>query len=72
MEGLMKFTQNFGQDNQFSGLDLHSELSRILLNRRVMYVTTAFVGKTSMAAVLTRGRKDSLVAMLKVQFRRLL
>jgi hypothetical protein len=40
----------------------------VLLSRSVMYVTTAYVGKTSMTAVLIRGRKDSVVAIFKVQY----
>ena len=36
-----------------------------------MYVTTAFVGKTSMTNIVLGGRKDSVVAVLKVQFQRL-
>jgi len=35
-------------------------------------VTTAFIGKSNMTAILIGGRKDSLVAMLKIPFQRLL
>lgn len=71
MEGLRKSTQNIGEDSWFSGLDLYPELARVLLSKSVMYVTASFVGKTSLTAILIGGRKDSLVAMLKVPFQHL-
>jgi hypothetical protein len=37
-----------------------------------MYVTTAFVTKTSVTAILTGGRQDSLLAILRLPLQHLL